>query len=178
MSEAIRIWTAKVREKFQFAPGKVLDVGSLNVNGSVRDLFTDAEEYVGIDFREGAEVDHVVNAHNLCQFFDWSLFDTVVCMNMFEHDEAFWITLEEINTLLKPGGHFLVAMPTFGFPIHEHPQDFWRAGEDAFKKVIFKGYDILDIQTVYTKEHEGKPINPILCAIGKKHENSDIPSEG
>lgn len=177
MNQKIIDWTAAVRNKIQFKPGKVLDVGSLNVNGSVRDLFHDAEEYIGVDFRGGLEVDIVINAHDMKDHFGELIFDTIICMNQLEHDNEFWVTLEQIHKLLKPGGYFLTAMPTFGFPIHEHPQDFWRAGEDAFKNVIYKGYELLNIETVYTKVNdEGKLINPIICAIGKKNESSDISS--
>lgn len=168
MSESIRAWTKKVRELFPFTSGRVVDIGSLNVNGTVKDLFPDAEEYIGIDFRDGPDVDVVLNGNEVFPRYDEDYFQTIICMNMLEHDKYFWETLDGINHVLAPGGHLLVAMPTFTFPIHEHPQDYWRAGEDAFRDVIFEHCDILNMETVFTKEHEGKPINPILCAIGKK----------
>jgi len=42
--------------------GKTLDVGSFDVNGSLKDLFDD---YTGIDMREGPNVDIVANSHKL-----------------------------------------------------------------------------------------------------------------
>ena len=45
--------------------GKILEVGSLEVNGQVRDLFgREAEEgtYLVVDFRDGPGVDKIVNA--------------------------------------------------------------------------------------------------------------------
>jgi hypothetical protein len=44
------------------SPGAVLEIGSRNVNGSVRDLFTGATLYHGIDIAAGAGVDEVTAA--------------------------------------------------------------------------------------------------------------------
>lgn len=146
---------------------KVLDIGSLDVNGSVRHLFHKyGVDYVGIDFREGPNVDIVMNAHDIDQFlFD---FDTIVCLNTLEHDDAFWITLDNINKRLKQGGYFFFAIPTIGFPLHDHPSDYWRFTEQAIRDVVFKGFEVLDLQTVYTKEVDGKPVNPVIQCFGRK----------
>ena len=57
MNQKIIDWTKQQRSWHPHSAGMVLDIGSLNVNGSVRHLFTDAEKYIGIDFREGKDVD-------------------------------------------------------------------------------------------------------------------------
>lgn len=177
MSESIREWTKKMRLEFPYKAERVLDIGSLNVNGSVKEYFNDALEYIGIDFREGKDVDYVMNAHDITEKFIPSSFNTVVCMDMLEHDDQFWITIKNINDVLKVGGHLFVVMPTINFPIHNHPNDYWRATESAFKEVIFKGYELLNMETVYTKDKNGnnydpkskeKGINPVLCALGRK----------
>jgi hypothetical protein len=36
-----------------FEGGRVLEIGSLDINGSVRDFFVNCEEYVGCDLGEG-----------------------------------------------------------------------------------------------------------------------------
>lgn len=162
MSESIREWTKRMRQMFPFEAGKVLDVGSLNVNGTVKDLFPDAENYVGIDFREGKDVDLVLDGHDIDQFqYD---FDTIVCMNMLEHDDAFWITLEKMNQKLKTGGYLFIAVPTFTFPQHDYPHDYWRIGKDAMEKIIFKGYEMLNLETINTKPN----VNPVVCGLGRK----------
>lgn len=49
----------------------VLELGSLNVNGTARPAFWNAEEYVGIDMREGPAVDYVMHEDALREvFFD------------------------------------------------------------------------------------------------------------
>lgn len=167
MNESVIDWTEKVR-KLQTNSNRVLEVGSLNVNGTVKHLFSDAEEYIGIDFRDGKDVDIVMNAHDIPTRFMENSFDTVICMDMLEHDDRFWITLSAINFVLKPGGFLWIVMPTIDFPIHNHPGDYWRATEQAFRDVFFKGYDILSMEKVHTKELHGKKINHLLCAAGIK----------
>lgn len=167
MSESIRDWTRRMKELYPNAfKGVVLDIGSLNVNGTVKDFFPDVVDYIGIDFRSGKDVDMVMNAHDIDEF-KFS-FNTIVCMDMLEHDNNFWITIGKINKMLINGGYLFVVMPTIGFPIHNHPNDYWRATESAFKEVIFNGYEILNMETVYTKVIDGKGFNPVLCALGRK----------
>lgn len=59
---------------------RVLEFGSRNINGGVRDLF-DCTEYVGLDIAPGPDVDVVGDAA------DWerSGFDAVVCCEVLEH---------------------------------------------------------------------------------------------
>ena len=111
----------------------VLDVGSLDVNGSVRAMFTNG--YVGVDMREGKNVDHVLNAHGLSAFFDLASFDAVVCCEMLEHDDAFWVSMREMNRVLKPGGRLILTTRGLGFPLHEYPDDLWRFTVSAGRKL-------------------------------------------
>lgn len=157
-----------LREKFNFDPGRVLEIGSLNINGSVRDLFEDASEYIGTDMMAGLDVDEVVNAHDLKQWWmdkGFKRFDTILCLEMLEHDDKFWITVANMNLLLKPGGTLIVSTPTFGFPIHRHPKDYYRYGEDAYREIIFAGHDIK-----YFAEFKHKGVNPGIICGGTKHE--------
>lgn len=167
MNYRIVDWAERVR-KLQPNTGRALEIGSLNVNGTTKHLFADATEYIGIDFREGKDVDLVMNAHDTLEQFGNDSFDTIICMDMLEHDDAFWRTLDNIHAMLKQGGYFWVVMPTIGFPIHNHPGDYWRATEQAFQDIIFKGYKILNMETIYTKDLNNKPINPVLCSLGIK----------
>jgi len=145
-------------------PYTVLDVGSLDVNGSFREVLFDAEKYIGIDMQEGVGVDFTLNGHDLTtKFLDYT-FDVVVCMNMMEHDSHFWITLEQINKVIKQGGLFFLGMPTFKFPLHEYPDDYYRFGESAFRQVLLEGYEVLDLKQIFTKPN----INPVINALGRK----------
>ena len=65
----------------------VLEIGSLNINGTVRDFFT-ATEYVGVDLAEGSGVD-VVCEGQLLTYPDNS-FDVAVSAECFEHN-PYWV---------------------------------------------------------------------------------------
>jgi hypothetical protein len=69
-----------------FRNSKVLEVGSLDINGTVRDFFTDCD-YTGVDLSEGPGVDVVGQGQELTypdNFFDFS-----VSAECFEHN-PFW----------------------------------------------------------------------------------------
>ena len=114
--------------------GRVLECGSLNVNGGVRELF-DGCWYTGIDYREGLGVDLIATCHAL-PFPDAS-FAWVVCSSMLEHDERPWLSAAEMLRVLKPGGQLVVTAPGFGWPRHDFPGDLWRFSGEAFG-VLFR----------------------------------------
>lgn len=70
-----------------FAGVKVLEVGSLDINGTVRDFFTDCD-YIGVDLDEGPGVDVVAQGQEL-DYPDRS-FDTVISAECFEHN-PYWL---------------------------------------------------------------------------------------
>lgn len=102
--------------------GRTLEVGSYDVNGSVRGLFPG--EYVGVDMRPGPGVDIVATADAL-PFPDAS-FDVVVSTEMLEHDPSPWRSLAEMGRVLRPGGHLLLTTRGNGFGEHLEPSDYWR----------------------------------------------------
>ncbi len=168
-------WMKKIKPQLPKSLGRVLEIGSLNINGTAREYFT-ADEWIGIDMVDGKDVDLVMNAHDITKRFPiGDKFDTIVCMNTLEHDNKFWITLEQINSVLKKGGYLIFAQPTLNFPIHNYPDDYWRLTKSALEQVIFEGYKILDIEEVYSKREPDsthrkgwRGINPILCGLGVK----------
>jgi hypothetical protein len=167
MDIKITEWLKKTRSLLPINLGRILDIGSLNVNGSAREVYT-SDEYIGIDLREGKDVDRVMNAHDIAEEFGEESFDLVVCMSTLEHDNCFWLTLGAINKVLKRGGYHVSCVPTFHFPIHRHPKDYWRMSEEAVREVIFNGYETLALEEIFTKEVNGNSVNPVICAIGKK----------
>lgn len=112
-------------EKHNPKRDNVLEVGSLDVNGNIRDLFKD-NAYVGLDMRDGANVDVVGNGHDLVARFGKNKFNLVVCVDTLEHDDAFWVTVSEMKKVLKKGGWLILGVPSRRCPLHEHPSDYWR----------------------------------------------------
>ena len=119
--------------------GKVLDVGSLDINGTIKELFEKhGLEYAGIDMRKGPNVGLVLNAHDIKDKLDENSFDVVCCFDTLEHDDKFWITLENMRWVLKEGGYLLIAVPGSGCPKHDYPQDYWRFMENGVES-FFEG---------------------------------------
>jgi hypothetical protein len=82
-----------VKDKFPefFFDKKVLEVGSLNINGTVRDLFKDCL-YTGVDLASGKGVDLVGPVHTL----ELGKFDTVISCECFEHDKHWKETFQKM----------------------------------------------------------------------------------
>lgn len=127
--------------------GKVLDCGSRDVNGSVRDLFTD---YTGIDQCSGKNVDRVMSTHDLSVFPAGS-FDHVLCLEMLEHDAAFWDSFVEMKRVLKSGGRLVVTTRGIDFPLHE-PPDYWRFTAQGLHLLF---HDMLDVFVTGTTGDRG-----------------------
>jgi hypothetical protein len=154
----------EVKQQFNIRPGRVLEVGSYNVNGTIRDVFQqDAESYIGIDIIPGPGVDQVLPSHEIRRVWSNGTFDTVICNEMLEHDPMPWLTVAQMRAVLKRDGVLFVSTPIFGFPLHRFPKDYYRYGEDAFHEFIFRKFSILRMETVYGGEH-----HPVICCIGRK----------
>lgn len=98
-----------------FKGNKVLDIGSLDINGNNRHLFEECE-YVGLDIAEGNNVDVVSLAHEF-QAPDES-YGFVISNDCFEHDMFYDKTFKNIMRILKPGGFFLFTCKTTGSQEH------------------------------------------------------------
>lgn len=94
---------------------RVLDVGSGDINGNNRDLFTDCD-YIGCDVYAAPNVDLVCRAADL-PFVD-GYFDVIVSSECFEHDPQTPETFRKIVRLLRPGGLFFFTCATTGRPEH------------------------------------------------------------
>ena len=89
-----------------FHQAKVLELGSMNHNGSCRDHFTECE-YTGIDIAPGPCVDIVVAAKNT--LFTPDQFDTLISFSMVEHDPDWRESLSHNMQWLKSGGLFAMC---------------------------------------------------------------------
>lgn len=102
-------WGAYFRGK------RVLDCGSLDINGSNRPLFLDCV-YTGVDVGPGPNVDVVSPIHEVT--LPEGTFDTIVSTECFEHDAHYEASLRKIVRLLKPGGLFFFTCASTGREEH------------------------------------------------------------
>ncbi len=100
------IFRAKERFPEYFTEKCVLEVGSLNINGSPRDLFKDCE-YIGVDKLAGKDVD-VVGALHQCDFGDKS-FDVIISTEALEHDEYLDLTVETMINHISATGIIIIT---------------------------------------------------------------------
>lgn len=110
----------------------VLDIGSCDVNGTLKPIFLQAKQYIGLDQCDGENVDIVSSSHKI-PLEDNSI-DIIVSSSCFEHDPMFWITFNEMLRLAKPGGFIYINAPSNG-PYHAHPVDNWRFYLDSWKSL-------------------------------------------
>lgn len=83
----------------------MVDIGSRDINGTVRHLFPNAD-YVGVDPVDGPAVDVVGDGTT------WrpdEPVDVVVCCEVFEHTDAWPAICENAAAMLKSGGLFVVT---------------------------------------------------------------------
>jgi SAM-dependent methyltransferase len=88
---------------------RVLEIGSRNLNGGVRDLFPRTTFYWGIDVWEGPGVDEVARAQ------DWEApepFDLVICTEVLEHVEDWPLIVRTASRSLREGGSAIFTMAT------------------------------------------------------------------
>lgn len=116
------------------SPVRIVDIGSLDINGSLRSVAPPRFEYVGVDFAQGKGVDVVLDDPYSFPLESGSA-DIVLSSSCFEHSEMFWLVFLEIMRILKPEGLFYLNVPSNGM-FHRHPVDCWRFYPDSGNALV------------------------------------------
>ena len=114
----------------------VVEFGSRVVNGTVREIFTDAKVYLGIDIEAGPGVDIVADAA------DWKAdepVDCVVCCEVLEHSERWPEVVGSSYRALKPGGVLILTCASEKRAPHGVSGDLIREGEH------YQGLEIINL---------------------------------
>lgn len=106
-----------VKLKFpnHFENKKVLEVGSLDINGTMRSFFLNCD-YLGIDVGEGKGVDLVVQGQN--HNAPDNTYDVCASGECFEHNPYWAETFANMLRMCKPNGLVLFTCATTGRPVH------------------------------------------------------------
>lgn len=133
------------KDQYLKPPASVLDVGSMDVNGSYKPIFHDYD-YVGADIEGGKNVDIVLNNP-----YKWDIptesFDVVISGQAFEHTEFFWVTISEMTRVLKKDGLICIIAPQ-GFAEHRYPVDCYRFFSDGMVAMArYVGLTVLHAHT-------------------------------
>jgi hypothetical protein len=122
---------------------RVIEVGSMNINGSLRDLVKTLEPatYVGVDFLAGAGVDIVCNAEDLASLFGRESFDVVISTEMLEHAENWQGAVTAMKEVLISSGILLLTARGPGMFLHGYPFDWHRFTVEDMRR-IFADFEI------------------------------------
>lgn len=93
----------------------VIEIGSLNINGTVRDFFS-YPNYVGFDVGEGPGVDYSVYGEEVA--YPPNSFDVAITTECFEHAEGWRDIWLNMVRMLKPGGLIVMTCAGTGRPEH------------------------------------------------------------
>jgi SAM-dependent methyltransferase len=157
MHQSVMEWGRAVVLRHGLTDKSVLEVGSLNVNGSLREMFDGP--YIGVDKLPGKGVDQIADANRL--EFDNRTFDVVVCTEMLAHDPHPWKTVNETYRLLKLDGYLLLTARGIGFGRNDSPCDYYRFTPEAIK-VLMTDAGYVDVQIEADPQYSG------VLALGRK----------
>ncbi|MBW1820036.1 MAG: methyltransferase domain-containing protein [Deltaproteobacteria bacterium] len=156
--------------------GTVVELGARSVapgRSGLRDRFKNAEQFIGVDLYEDANVDVVADAHYLSRHIPIESVDILFSLSVIEHLQCPWLAAAEINRVLRVGGEVFINAP-HSWPVHEAPNDFWRFSDEGLK-VLFGsslGFEVLesgleDEMRMYPENRGGPlagvPLNPGYC---------------
>ncbi|CAN5566146.1 hypothetical protein BH10ACT10_BH10ACT10_19270 [soil metagenome] len=123
---------------------------------------------------EGTGIRHVVGSSNDMNMFKDNSFDLVMSCAVHEHDMKFWLSIQEMHRVLRPGGLLVICVPGFDklpddegqttktFHVH-YNFDYYRFSRRAMRQVFLEGFDRVYAQSVLDPPriigHGYKPIN-------------------
>lgn len=137
-------------------PNRILEVGSYNVNGTVRRFFSGYQQYVGVDWRPGPCVDVVCMARDM-QFEE--PFDVVISASMLEHDPTWKESITKMVECLRPDGILLLSWGG----AQNSPHELYTAPDGNFH-ALRAGYvlDLLSSLGVYVHEFMYETNTPFM----------------
>lgn len=130
-------WAGSVLTADVVAGKTVIEVGSYDVNGSVRPgvMAHDPASYLGVDIADGPGVDLVADVADLPGMFPDG-FDVVVSTEMLEHVVDWRAAVTALVYLIRPGGLLVVSTRSPGFPYHPFPIDTWRYPVERMREIV------------------------------------------
>ena len=113
-----RTYLQKIKQEHpeHFWRVRVLDCGSLDINGSASYLWDHESGYTGIDLAPGKNV-HIVMPMEKADWAD-EHFHVAICLECLEHNPNWKVGLLNMVRMLRRGGLIIVTCATTGRPEH------------------------------------------------------------
>lgn len=117
---------------------EVLEVGALDVNGSLRPWVESMApaRYLGVDIALGPGVDDICDACGILQRYGPNSFDVLLSTELLEHVRDWRAAIRGFKHVLRPGGIMLLTTRSHGHPFHGYPFDFWRFELDDMRAIF------------------------------------------
>lgn len=130
----------------------IIELGSRNINGSIKPIIMDFKplDYVGIDTKEGDNVNKVLSIEDAVNFFGIESFDFAICTEVLEHCKHIETVITSIKLLVRKTGIIFITARGFDnkgipFKYHGYPKDYYRFTKQNIKN-IFKDFKILKLE--------------------------------
>lgn len=146
MHQSVLDWVARVATPERIAGKSVLEVGSQNINGSVRPTIEarGPKSYFGIDLMPGPGVDETISVEGWrARCLALPAYDVVISAEMLEHAQDWAAAFQACCALARETLILTARGP--GFPYH-NPPDYWRfTTGDMLAATIASGFEALEI---------------------------------
>lgn len=142
--------------------GPVIELGSYDMNGSIRSLF-DGCEYVGVDVRPGPGVDVVSQSHDVA--LREGGYAVVASTEMLEHDPKWRESIHRMLELVAPGGLVVITCAAPGRLPHglDFSDHYRNISVDDAREVINSSIESLNLRvdsvTVRLSEYRSKDLH-------------------
>ena len=132
----------------------VLDCGSLDINGTCRDLFEPCR-YTGVDVHQGPNVDRVGTVHMMVK--PTERYGVVMSLEMLEHDPFWPKSLARMFEVLRPDGIMIITCASINRPEHgtarTTPEDnpHWTVDDEYKNYYVPLGPTDLDDKLIFAR---------------------------
>jgi SAM-dependent methyltransferase len=125
----------------------VIEIGSLDVNGSVRPIVEELSprRYIGVDIQMGPGVDEICDAYEILEKFGRNKFDLLIATELLEHIRDWRWVISNLKHILKTNGILFITTRSKGFVYHGYPFDYWRF-ELSDMEAIFSDFFIESLE--------------------------------
>jgi hypothetical protein len=143
MHESVMAFVKHHIKRHHVEGGHVLEVGSYNVNGSVRPYLEslNPKSYTGVDIAKGPGVDLVYDPEEEALPVNEDFYNLVISTEMLEHAKDWVSVLGDMVRALSVDGLLLITARGPGFQYH-NPPDYWRFTPEDITRAMVGWYGL------------------------------------